>query len=81
MEITLYVTREDYAAELTVCGAVSEYRPARLSGHPDTWCPDEGGDVEIWDVLLDGKEWDGELTKAERDRAEQALIDAWHTAY
>jgi hypothetical protein len=25
--------------------------PAKFSGHPDTWCPAEGGEVEITDVL------------------------------
>lgn len=26
------------------------YIPANLSGHPDTWCPAEGGEIEIEEV-------------------------------
>lgn len=28
---------------------VSPYIPAVVSGPPDAWCPDEGGEIEGWD--------------------------------
>jgi hypothetical protein len=41
----------------------SVYYPARLTGHPDSWAPAEGGEIEIEEVryespghvLIDGK--------------------------
>jgi len=30
--------------------SASAFVPARLHGHPDTWCPAEGGEIEVTDV-------------------------------
>jgi len=38
--------------EYLVEGYVEPYVPAKLSGHPDTWCPDEGGYAELENVSL-----------------------------
>jgi len=62
--------------DLEIEGVATPYSPARLSGHPDTWCPAEGGEVEIEYVLLNGKPWDGELTDSERQYAEEELREA-----
>jgi len=29
---------------------VSKYIPAKLSGHPDTWCEEEGGELEVQSI-------------------------------
>lgn len=62
--------------ELEIEGVATPYVPARLSGHPDNWCPAEGGEVEIEHILLDGKPWDGELTDSERQYAEEEILEA-----
>lgn len=30
--------------------SASVYHPAKLTGHPDSWCPAEGGEIEIEEV-------------------------------
>lgn len=81
MEITatIYVYRnnDEDEIELTIVGDVEPYVPAKLSGHPDSWCPSEGGDVCVEAVLLDGKPWQGKLTAEETSEAERALEDAF----
>jgi hypothetical protein len=49
MLVTAHTTLE---IALQVCGHVSHTVPARLSGHPDTWCPAEGGEVDITGVRV-----------------------------
>jgi hypothetical protein len=65
--------------EVEVEGVVNPYVPARLSGHPDTWCPEEGGDVEITSAKVEGRDWT--LSKDEeaqaRDQLAEAAADAW----
>ena len=71
--ISFYVEREGEELELTILGDVEPYTPARLSGHPDSWYPAEGGDVTIDSILLDDDLWDGELTSRESSLVEDAL--------
>ena len=72
------MTRVPYAVErdgsevcLIIRGTVTPFRRGRTWGHPDTWYPDEGGEVEIDSVCvdpgngIDGAAWTGELTDAE----------------
>lgn len=37
-------------------GSKSQYFPARLTGHPDTWVPAEGGEIEDFKAFIDGIE-------------------------
>lgn len=80
-------TRIPYAVErngaevcLVIRGTVTPFRRGRTWGHPDTWYPDEGGEVEIDSVCvdpgngIDGAKWDGELTEAEAADALDALL-------
>ena len=67
--LTFYVEREgsmafdqrEYALDVTY--KVNPYRAATR------WQPEEGGDIEVISVLLDGEEFD--LTQAEEARLEQ----------
>ncbi len=59
--------------EITVKASVSAYVPAKFSGHPDTWAPAEGGEVEILSATANGAAW--ELSADELDKAEEAIID------
>ncbi len=43
--VTYEVERGEDVIELEIRGTVSPYIPAKLSGHPDTWAPAEGGEV------------------------------------
>jgi hypothetical protein len=70
---TIYIDRDGQELELDITGSVIPYVPARLYGHPDTWCPEEGGEVEIETITLAGKPWNGKLTKDEQREAEEAL--------
>ncbi len=71
--LTFYVEREgsmvfdqrEYALDVTY--SVNPYRPATR------WQPEEGGDIEIISVLLDGEEFD--LTQAEEARLEQYCLE------
>jgi hypothetical protein len=75
--VNVYVIRgDDVEIELEVTGSVSAYVPAKRSGHPDTWSPSEGGDIEIETITLNGQKWDGELSPAERADAEDKLFEA-----
>ena len=62
-----------YYVNLTINGLVEPYIPPRLSGHPDTWHPAEGGNVEIEEILFNGERWTGKLTTEERRAAEEDL--------
>lgn len=65
--------------ELTIRGDVEPYVPAKLSGHPDTWEPPEGGGrcIEGIFIEVDGveKRWTGTLTKKETEEVEEALFE------
>lgn len=54
------------------------YRPAKLTGHPDTWCPEEGGELE-WTVLdVEGNpapELEKRLTERETMRIHNETYD------
>jgi hypothetical protein len=71
--VTISVERGDDELELEVTGDITPLVYGSRRGHPDNWCPDEGGECEITAIKLAGKEWDGELTKRESDQAEEAL--------
>jgi len=76
LEYTIYRGEdEEEEIELEIHGYCTPYIPAKLSGHPDTWAPPEGGDSEIEEILLDGEPWDGHLTKSEERDIEEALIE------
>ena len=55
------------------------YTPAKLSGHPDTWCPPEGGELEFFFSWVD----DGQpseflecvINKDDYDKIEQECWD------
>lgn len=80
-EVELTVERNDDEHTLVVRGAVCPGSAGRRWGHPDTWSPDEPTEVELHGVAFadGGKAWpdgaDG-LTKEERERAEELLLEA-----
>lgn len=66
-----------------VSGTVSRYYPARVSGPPDSWCPEEGGEVEVTGLACkyegDSLDYDAIawlMTKEDWTRAEEALFKA-----
>lgn len=81
---TIYIERDDEAGEsqeleIELTGSVEEYRPARLHGHPDTWSPAEGGDVEVENAVCKTDAYKHlfvELTKEENEKAKEALQEA-----
>jgi hypothetical protein len=51
----------EVVATLSVDAIFSPYVPAKRSGHPDDWCPAEGGELkDVW-VYLDGKDVNAEV--------------------
>ncbi len=63
--------------EYEVSGHVSAYVPARLHGHPDSWAPAEGGEVEDITVTLEGKDVDlDDFSAKEQDRMAELLAEA-----
>ena len=75
MTIDTFCNGVDGEMDVTVTGDVSPFRAGNRSGHPDTWEPDEGGEVEITKVVRpDGAETS--LNSKEEERAEQMLRDA-----
>lgn len=69
--IPFAVERDGSEVAVIIRGTVTPFRRGRTWGHPDTWSPDEGGEIEIDSVCvdpgngIDGAKWDGELTSAE----------------
>ena len=69
--IPFAVERSGAEVCLVIRGTVTPFLRGRTWGHPDTWYPDEGGEVEIDSVCvdpgngIDGAAWTGELTDAE----------------
>ena len=62
---------------VTVRGTVSPVIRGCYHGPPERCYPDEGGEVEIVEVVLeDGSKWAGELTTHETDRLEEMLREA-----
>ena len=66
-----------------VTGTVSRYYPARVSGGPDSWAPEEGGEVEITGLACkhngDALDYDAIawlMSKEDWSDAEQALFEA-----
>lgn len=47
-DVTIKVDRH----ELHVTGMEQPFFPAKLTGHPDTWAPAEGGELEDVEVKL-----------------------------
>jgi len=81
LSITFCVERGEDELELDIDGNVTSYDPGRLSGPPEDCYPPEGGEAEIESVTLDGKRWDGTLTKEELDAVEEQLREAAQDAY
>jgi hypothetical protein len=79
-EVTLTVERGEREIELTVVGEVTPLRRGRYCGPPEKCYPDEGGQVEICEVLHGGKSWDGDLDESERRQAEEKLQQAFDDA-
>ncbi|MDP2696098.1 MAG: hypothetical protein Q8O87_02485 [bacterium] len=75
MEFVIY--RDDDEIVLNIRGDVTPYISARLSGHPDSWEPESGGDSYIEEISINGKAWGGKLTKEENDDAERTLYDKY----
>ncbi len=69
------VERGDEEVELSISGNVGKFYPAQLYGAPENCYPSDGGEVDIDEVLLDGKAWAGELTESEREAAENKLFN------
>ncbi len=66
-----------------VTGTVSRYYPARFSGAPDSWAPEEGGEVEVTGLACthngDALDYDAItwlMSKQDWSDAEQALFEA-----
>lgn len=55
------------------------YRPAKLSGHPDTWQPPEGGELEFFFSWHDDEQpsefLDWAINKEDYDRIERECWD------
>jgi hypothetical protein len=66
---------EDDEIILEVRGIVNYGYPAFIGNLPENSYPAEGDEVE-YDLLLNGKEWEGELTGKETDELEQMLLNA-----
>ena len=71
--IEITVERDEVEFELEVSGYVEPLVRGKYFGPPENCYPDEGGYAEIETILCEGKPWTGELTKEERERAEEAL--------
>ena len=81
MQVTtvFYIERDEKEIELYIQGWVIPYTPACLSGHPDNWTPEEGGDSDIEEIFLDEdctQPWEGKLTAKEKKDAERDLYRA-----
>lgn len=76
------VVRDDEEIELSIYGYGTPYVPDNFRGHPDNWCPSEGGDMDILYIEDEatGKASDITLTKEEEDEAIGALQDALEQA-
>jgi hypothetical protein len=70
---TIYVERDGEEIELSVQGEYTPAVRASRGGHPDTWTPAEGDELEIVAVLHADKPWTGELTNEEIARAEDSV--------
>lgn len=73
---SISVWRDEEEIELEVSGTIEPYTPAKMSGHPDTWYPEEGGEVEITEVLFNGIPWTGTLSEEEISQAKESLREA-----
>jgi hypothetical protein len=63
--------------EYEVIGRVSRYYPARINCRNEDARPEEGGDVEIECIMLDGKIVDEDIFSADEQKAiEEQLADA-----
>jgi hypothetical protein len=76
-QLLVYRNDDEDEIELTIVGDVEPFVAGNRRGHPDNWTPDEGGSCCVEAVLLDGKLWDGKLTKEEEKEAEEALQQAF----
>lgn len=73
--ITMSVAMEDGEdAEVEVTGTISPFVRGRTQGLPENCYPDEGGDVEVEKVTLDGKPF--ELSDAQEEAAKDLLAEA-----
>lgn len=85
MRVTAEWTREVDTGEenYVVVGTVSPIVPAVTDGPPDSWSPEEGGEVEIEEVYLIEADKPRRLVatdlfdEAETGSIEQALLDAY----
>lgn len=69
------ITLDIGGMELNVKGNYDPGRPENKKGHPDTWTPAEGGELEVIEVSA-GKQKLQCDTKKFRDRWEDQIIDA-----
>lgn len=53
----------------------TEYVPAKTSGHPDTWCEAEGGEIEIDRVMYKGVDISLIISDDDWTRFEQECFD------
>ena len=55
---------------------ITPFVPAYKSGHPDTWMPEEGGDIEFVALECEGSYAMFLLQSSFRDEIEMAALDA-----
>jgi len=72
------IIRNDKEIDLEICGYYNPYIPANLSGHPDYWYPDEGGEIEIESITDDNGPWNGLLSSKEVYEIERCLIKQFY---
>ena len=74
--VTMPVVVNGVDTEVDVTGSVSPIVRGNTYGLPENCWPDEGGEVEIEEVALDGKPF--ELTPEQTEKAEELLRErAW----
>ena len=78
IEVSFSVERGEEEVCLLVRGTASPVVPGRTFGPPERCYPDEGGDVEIVEIVLDAPgnaAWTGTLTREEEKRASEKLFE------
>ena len=67
--INFCVERNEGEIELEIVGSYSPGSPGRTYGLPENCYPPEPDEVEIEEILFNGKPWAGILTDKEEDQA------------